>query len=918
MWLEQLRRRWSGKLAGRERREDRAPRRRPLNQYLEPLEDRTVSATFSVANGDVGGLINAIATANGDGQADTIVLAPNGVYAPGQVNNTAYGGGNALPVVTSKDLTIMGNGATFERGSVTVPTSTGGSKTVPLDGRLFDVGPGAGLVLENLTITKFVLAENVATVEGGALFNNEGNLTLENVLVSGNTAQWTNGHGGINAASGTANNGGNGFNGGNAAGAGVYSTGGQLTLIKRTVSLNDAVAGEGGNAGLANATKAGSRGGDGGNAYGGGLYVQGGQLMLLDSAVTSNAVNSYPRAGFGGDGVLGGDGGNGGVAQGGGLYASGAQLVPFNSNLLYNNAYAGAGGASPAVVGSNAGTPGGTGGDGEAAGAGGQGGEADGGGAYISGGRLALLNSNVNYNSAYGGDQYGGWGGAYGGNGGNGGAGSAGKTGGDGGNGGDAGAGGQAAGGGLYASGAQLVLLNSTLEGNNAYGGPGGNAEGGGWGGVTYDLLQVGGEGGAGASPSGPGGAGGKGGKGGDGGHGGDGGNALGGGLYQSGGSLSITGSTLSANNNYPGDGGGAPGGGGGRGGTGGQGGHGNPGGPGGVGGDGGGGGAGGTGGNAGIGQGGGLFITAGNTAVLGNTSVTGNSLYSALGGLTYGGPGGAGGNGGGGSTAGAAGQAGDSGEYGTNGLDFDPSAAGIQADIYGNTTAPAAPLSVVSAATATVLQNVPSGSVLLATFTQSAPQAAGAYLAFVDWGDNSADLSTAASPNVTVAVSGNQIQVYGTHMYATAGAQSVTVVLMLPGSSSALANATLNVASDVSSQVSTQRSGLIYNRGTRLFYGSLTVTNTQAAAIPGSLDVLLNNLTPGVTLTYASVTVGSTTYQLNIAYTSNGVPYIHIPKSVLSSLAPGQSLTVSLRFRDPTMGLIGFNPEVFSDPLDN
>jgi hypothetical protein len=244
----------------------------------------------------------------------------------------------------------------------------------------------------------------------------------------------------------------------------------------------------------------------------------------------------------------------------------------------------------------------------------------------------------------------------------------------------------------------------------------------------------------------------------------------------------------------------------------------------------------------------------------------------------------------------------------------------GVGPDVAGSTSSPAAPLSVLSATTTTAQQGVPTGSILLATFTQKTLQPASAYTAFVDWGDNSADLSTDVNLKVTVVVAGNQIHVYGTHTYATTGAQSVTVALLLPGNTSALANATINVTvnslgNDVTSQVHTQSSGFVYNRGTKQFYGSLTVTNTSAASIPGSLNILLGNLTSGVTLTGASVTIGSITFQLSIAFTNNGDPYVILPQSVLAGLASGQSLKISLTFSDPSLAAFGYNPKVFSDP---
>ena len=75
------------------------------------------AATFNIPNGDVAGLIAALNTANGNGEADTINLASSGTYILTAVNNTSsYRGPNGLPAITSQ-ITINGNGATIQRSS---------------------------------------------------------------------------------------------------------------------------------------------------------------------------------------------------------------------------------------------------------------------------------------------------------------------------------------------------------------------------------------------------------------------------------------------------------------------------------------------------------------------------------------------------------------------------------------------------------------------------------------------------------------------------------------------------------------------------------------------------------------------------------------------------------------------------------
>ena len=90
----------------------------------------------------------------------------------------------------------------------------------------------------------------------------------------------------------------------------------------------------------------------------------------------------------------------------------------------------------------------------------------------------------------------------------------------------------------------------------------------------------------------------------------------------------------------------------------------------------------------------------------------------------------------------------------------------------------------------------------------------------------------------------------------------------------------------DVSGQVSTTRSGLVLNRSTQLFGGTITLTNTGSTALTGTLEVLLTGLPSGVTLANASGTV-------------NGNPYIlvNLTNGVLAS---GQSINFTVLFANP------------------
>jgi hypothetical protein len=241
----------------------------------------------------------------------------------------------------------------------------------------------------------------------------------------------------------------------------------------------------------------------------------------------------------------------------------------------------------------------------------------------------------------------------------------------------------------------------------------------------------------------------------------------------------------------------------------------------------------------------------------------------------------------------------------------------GLDADIAGSTTSVTA-LTVVSVKIEVDLQNQASGLVLLATFTQgSATAAAKQYSAMVQWGDGTSDASGGTNPNVTVVRSGKNIKVYGSHAYAAAGSEPVEVWLTGPKNLLAVADTTVNVAADVTSQVSVQSSKPKYNSATGLYEGTVKVTNNGTSSIAGSLDVLFHGLTAGVTLAQATVTVGTTTYTLPIDHTGSGDAYIHIAKKVRRSLAAGASLKISVGFKDPSATTISYAPLVFSDPLD-
>ncbi len=110
----------------------------------------------------------------------------------------------------------------------------------------------------------------------------------------------------------------------------------------------------------------------------------------------------------------------------------------------------------------------------------------------------------------------------------------------------------------------------------------------------------------------------------------------------------------------------------------------------------------------------------------------------------------------------------------------------------------------------------------------------------------------------------------------------------------------TLNIAgtsSDVSGSFSTYRSALANARGSITYTGNITLTNTSGAAVSGPLQLELNGLPSGVTLS-------------NATGVRNGVPYITVNSA---SVAAGASVVVNLVFSNPSKGPMGYTTTISS-----
>jgi len=295
MWFHSLLASWkSGRSRGR--RPQQRPARRGTRLFLEHLEDRMVPSNYYSA-ASVADLIADITAANTAGGANTIQLtaATTAPYVLTAVNNTTNGS-TGLPVIAANDnLTIVGNGDTIERS-----TAAG----TP-DFRLLKVASGSSLTLENLTLQGGMIGGDGVHLAGllgaaGAGIYTQGTLVLNGVTVQDNVAGFS-GTSGLNS------------NGINAAGGGICSSGGSVTLEGGTiVQYNEALG-----------TSTWVYFANGGNAYGGGLYASSSTVTVTNATLDNNTA-------VGGQALLDGFDGS---AFGGGLYASGGKVNLTNATL---------------------------------------------------------------------------------------------------------------------------------------------------------------------------------------------------------------------------------------------------------------------------------------------------------------------------------------------------------------------------------------------------------------------------------------------------------------------------------------------------------------------------------------------------------------------------------------------------------
>ena len=282
---------------------------------MEPLEARALLASYTAAG--VSDLIADITAANTNGGANTITLtaATTAPYVLTAVNNTTDGA-TGLPVIAANDnLTIVGNGDTIERSTV--------SGTAAF--RLFDVAAGASLTLQSLTLQGGLATGAGVSAEGGGVYS-QGALTLSGVTVQDNQAVGNAGSAGISSSDPATP-------GGNAFGGGLYVAGGTATFTTATLSSNTAQGGPGGSGSTVRNTGVGANGATGGNGFGGGLVIAGGTVALSSTTLSANVA----QGGRGGNAYDGTEGA-GGNGFGGGLDVAGGTVTLSGGTLSSDGA----------------------------------------------------------------------------------------------------------------------------------------------------------------------------------------------------------------------------------------------------------------------------------------------------------------------------------------------------------------------------------------------------------------------------------------------------------------------------------------------------------------------------------------------------------------------------------------------------
>jgi hypothetical protein len=263
----------------------------PVAYTVDRSDDPDLSITPTAGNCTAAAndcsLRGAITAANSSsGAADTIVFD---LDSPATITLASSLG--QLPSITDAPP-----GLTIDGGDAEITVSGGGEV------RVFAVGNGAELALENLTVSGgFAAGEDPIDERGGGAANFGGTLTISNSTFSGNSAGGTSSGGGVYTTDGgTVNVTDSTFSGNSAVfGGGIYNQNSSTTVTNSTFSDNSAAFGGGGGGinndnrstlTVTNSTFSGNSGGAGGG-------------IANDGAVTVNNSTFSSNSAFNGGGI---------------------------------------------------------------------------------------------------------------------------------------------------------------------------------------------------------------------------------------------------------------------------------------------------------------------------------------------------------------------------------------------------------------------------------------------------------------------------------------------------------------------------------------------------------------------------------------------------------------------------------------
>jgi hypothetical protein len=126
-----------------------------------------------------------------------------------------------------------------------------------------------------------------------------------------------------------------------------------------------------------------------------------------------------------------------------------------------------------------------------------------------------------------------------------------------------------------------------------------------------------------------------------------------------------------------------------------------------------------------------------------------------------------------------------------------------------------------------------------------------------------------------------------------------------------------VDALTDITSQMKVEAGSPTYNPSTQSSSEALRVRNTGSTTITGQVAIVLANVTAGISLRSATVTIGGVSTNLAITVDAGGNPVINIPSSLVGNLVPGSSLpAITLTFNNPTDQVVSFDTSVFVDPL--